>query len=169
MQSQAECIEQDGKRDREFSTEVRLGPKVQKHLFISKVKERDMAKNSQNELKNEPNDLARLALEIQGITPLSMMFRGFGVAAQSFAISNDVARQLQEAAYAEARSMLQLSHKTAGIWIEPNPVGPISAVTKVQQTQAALLRHVKTVAEENLARFQTINKAMAGTITIKGN
>lgn len=107
-------------------------------------------------------DITRLALDIQGITPLSMMFRGFGVASHSFAINSLVAQHLQDAALTQAQSMMQFGHVVAGIWIEPEPVGPISVASKVNRTQDALLHHIQATADDSLDRFQVFNEIVTG-------
>lgn len=107
-------------------------------------------------------DIARLALDIQGITPLSMMFRGFGVASQGFAINSAVAQHLQDAAMSQAQSMLRFGHEIAGIWIEAEPIGPIGVASKLNRTQDALLHHIKTTADDGLDRFQILNEVVRG-------
>ena len=105
-------------------------------------------------------DVTSLALEIQGITPLSMMFRGFDLASRSFAINSIVAEQLQDAAMSQAQSMLRFTHVIASIWIEPEPIGPISVASKVNRTRDALLQHIQATADDSLERLLVFNEVV---------
>lgn len=127
-----------------------------------KTKGRSMTSKPKNYATAGLEDITRLALDIQGITPLSMMFRGFGVASHSFAINSLVAQHLQDAALTQAQSMMQFGHIVAGIWIEPEPVGPISVAAKVNRTQDALLHHIQATADHSLERFQVFNEIVTG-------
>ena len=55
-------------------------------------------------------DLERLALELAGRTPLSLILRGYSAAGQVFAINHVVAQHLHAAALAEARAVLSFGH-----------------------------------------------------------
>ena len=105
--------------------------------------------------KLEPTDthLERTACSLYGVTPLAMMLRGYQVAASQFALNDRAARHLTDAATAQARAMLDLSHRAAALWLEPVPISPISAATKIAQTQTLLMTHVQNLTTDSIARF----------------
>lgn len=104
------------------------------------------------------------ARSLVNVTPLAMMLRGMTPATNGPLATHRAAEQLQEAALQHARAVTHLSHRLAAIWLEPMPVGPISAVTKVSQTQAALIRFLVETSSENVARFETLTNTASSLI-----
>lgn len=96
--------------------------------------------------------------DFYGLTPLAMMLRGYQVAATHFAINDKVACHLTDAASEQAQAILDLSHKTAALWLEPEPISPITAVTKIAQTRTLLMTHVQDITSQNLRRFEEFHQ-----------
>ena len=114
--------------------------------------------------KLDPTDdhVQRTTCHLYGVTPLAMMLRGYQVAASQFALNDRAARHLTDAATAQARAMLDLSHRTAALWLEPVPISPIATATKIAQTQRLLMTHVEELTTESIARFEELqNDGMA--------
>ena len=108
--------------------------------------------------KPDPTDelVQSKACNLYAVTPLAMMLRGYQVAANQFALNNRAACYLTDAATAQARAMRHLSYRTAALWLEPFPISPISATTKIAQTQTLLMMHMQDLTKESILRFEAL-------------
>ncbi|MEL6169696.1 MAG: hypothetical protein AAFR35_13470 [Pseudomonadota bacterium] len=101
-------------------------------------------------------EIEALARDLTHKTPLSFMLEGYGYGARVFAINNVIARHVQDAALAEARSVAAFGSAAARIWLSDTPHTPLDTVIRASQTQALLLRHLQTSLEDSRARMAAI-------------